>query len=372
MSRRRRPVAILAGLGLAAAGLAVIAGQFTGLIALETHRGVDHAIWSADGERVLYLRRTARLLVVGPGWEHFTPPARVRPLADRIEIVEQDPATGVARVLGTIPLAPLVGRWTPRYRGRIAGLTRARIDPADGTLAVAVSRPVQPSSEVRVWRGTLDGTGAWSDAPTSGLVAGEAVLANGIELIVWPGPESLGAAVLAQDAAGSVSVVTAVEDFDLAAVSRERLAERSRRSTIERIRLLRETLETRTAVHRSAGASPNRARRAAHDDAVALGLLPRDPTVTATRIDAVPAGAPVFEIPRHYLDVGLFSDIAAAIADPATPVDADTGDHLRYRDDDLGPRLAAYRHGHDVVHLRVDGVLWRLTRQRYDWDGGTP
>ena len=103
-----------------------------------------------------------------------------------------------------------------------------------------------------------------------------------------------------------------------------------------------------------------------------LGLLPRHPTVTAVRIDAVPVGATVFEIPRHCLDVGLFADIAAATADPGTAAAADTGDPLRYRDDGPVPRVATYRPGHVVVHPRVDDRLWRLTPQRYERDGGPP
>jgi hypothetical protein len=92
-----------------------------------------------------------------------------------------------------------------------------------------------------------------------------------------------------------------------------------------------------------------------------LGYLPRKPRITATLVQDISNDVTVFDIPRHYLHVGLFQDIAKAIETPGTAVKAGLGTYLKYEDDDLGPRLRAFREaGGNRFGVRVDGRLFLI------------
>ncbi|MFW6077793.1 MAG: hypothetical protein ACOC71_08560, partial [Hyphomicrobiales bacterium] len=109
------------------------------------------------------------------------------------------------------------------------------------------------------------------------------------------------------------------------------------------------------------GAATLRAYRDMED----LGLLPKRPRLVATAVDAVPSDLRVFEIPLDYFDVGLFQDIAEAIASPGTQVDTSTGTYLQYYDDELGPRLKAWREqGNDRFAVRTGGQVYVLDVSR--------
>ena len=75
----------------------------------------------------------------------------------------------------------------------------------------------------------------------------------------------------------------------------------------------------------------------------------------------------VFDIPNEYFRVGLFQDIAAAIAAPGQQVKTSTGTYLKYYDDDVGLRLKAWRNaGNDRFAVRTEDALYLLEVRRFD------
>jgi hypothetical protein len=96
-----------------------------------------------------------------------------------------------------------------------------------------------------------------------------------------------------------------------------------------------------------------------------LGLLPKRPRLVATAVDEAPADVRVFDIPANYFEVGLFTDIAEAIASPDSEVDTGTGSYLQYYDDKLGSQLRAWREaGNDRFAVRTAGRTYVLTVTR--------
>ena len=256
----------------------------------------------------------------------------------------------------------------PRYRGRVFGLLRGRIEPpqADAPLrfAVGISLPLQPRSETWVRRGTLGPDGpvdeGWSPGAPSGFHSGEDVMFGDRELLEVPGPEGYPQAIVAQARDGSFEVLLSEAGFDTHRIDAAALSARSRREHVDRTRTFRETRERLEAEYRAEGMNAGAARFEAYERMKEMGLLRRDPVVTAVRLtDAVPEDQ-VFVIRPILFEVGLMKDVAAAIAEPGTPVPISGTDHLQYGDDDTGPRLRRYRHAHDRFVVEVDGERWVL------------
>jgi hypothetical protein len=367
---RSRRVAILAGIALTVILVsALVALQTTGLLAIERHRGYVGAVWSGDGDALYYLERDTRGIVAGMGWEFFSPPAQVLLFSDTLTLHRLAPASDSDEALYRLEVTPHIDRVIPRYRSRIFGLVRARIDPDPPlALAVAIGIPVQPYSEIWVYRAASTASGftteGWRQEPATGVTPGEAVLVNGRELMLVHGPEGYGRAILAQDTDGRIEVLRSRPGFRLTDISLEALAERSRRTSIERVRHFRATHAELVERYRAEGMREGAASLAAYDTMQEMGLLSPDPTVTARPAQGLPASEPVFVIPSGYFEVGLFRDISAAIAAPGQAVETGTGDYLKYGDDDVGVRLREWRRDHDSFVVEVDGRRWRLSVTR--------
>jgi len=198
----------------------------------------------------------------------------------------------------------------------------------------------------------------------------DAVLMNGVELMAVPGRESFPAAVLAVEADGRYRVLLRNDDFaDLyqGGVPSRLVAERSSRARIERGRELDRVRTELTDKYRAQGLSEGDAWLRAHDEMEELGYLPRSPWLIATAISEAPADVRVFEISAQRFRVGLFQDIAAAIAAPGTEVKTDTGTYLAYDGDRTGPELKAWRtSGHDRFAVRTGETLYLLEVRRFD------
>jgi hypothetical protein len=139
------------------------------------------------------------------------------------------------------------------------------------------------------------------------------------------------------------------------------IAEVSQRAEIERIRTLNRKRRELIAKHRAAGSNEGEAMLQASEDLEAMGLVARRPRIVAVPVKVAPDGVRVFDIPDIYLDVGLFKDIAEAIALPGTPVRTGTGTYLKYNDDDIGLRLKAWRHdGNDRFVVTTRGKMFLL------------
>jgi hypothetical protein len=365
-----RTTLIALGIGLAAlAVVGVIGLQTSGLLALEHHRGFEGPVWAPGGQAVYYLERDTRGIVAGLGWELFSPPARVRILSDTLTLRRLDPASGRDEALHRLEVSPHIQRATARYRGRVFGLVRSRIAPGPPLeLTVALSIPRQPFSETWMYRATVNGADVasqgWREQPATGITPGEAVLVNGRELMVVPGSEGYGEAILALEADGGIEVLRSWPGFRLADIPPGALAQRSRRTAIERARRFRQTHTELVERYRAEGMPEGAASLAAYDRMQQMGLLPPDPTLTAAPAGDPAPSEPVFVIPPRYFEVGLFRDIAAAIAEPGTAVETSTGDYLKYGDDDVGPRLRQWRREHDSFLVEVNGKRWRLSVDR--------
>jgi len=363
-------------LAVAAAG-AFAAGLFAlGIVGWQRHTGYFAPVWDASGQRVYWLERETRGFVWGLGWEHFTPPAHSYVYADGLTLRELDTRTGAIRDLEEFRGSPIEGRVGEHYRGRIFSTLSARLRPApEGVEILAVmSIPRIPSSErwslVGTWRPGSPSNAQWSQEFGGTPSRDEAVLHDGVELIPIPGAESFPCAVAAVDAAGGARILIRndrFEDLYPEGVPPAKLAEWSSRESIERVREFRHVNSELVAGFRAQGMPDGEARLRAYDEMEERGYLPKSPRLVATRVAAAPPDAEVFEIPEEYFRVGLFQDIAAAIASPGSEVDTGTGTYLKYYDDELGPRLREHREaGTDRFAVRTGDAIWLLQVRRFD------
>jgi hypothetical protein len=339
-----------------------------GLVTIEAHSGYFGPAWAPDGKTVYCIERVTRGLTWGAGWEFFTPPANAWVFSDAVRLCAIEVSSGRKRVLESIPGGPVAGRVTSNYRSRIFGIADCRIDATGDSVeyVVAMALPRVPTSDQWHVKGTWPRRSSeaprWrNDWASSGV--SEPVLVGDRELLVTDGAEAYPAAILVVTADTSYSVLIRNADFARRypdGVPASWIAERSRRDQIERVRRFQATHDELVRTFRNEGMGEGDAILEAYDRMEDMGLLPKDPEVVARKVDAAPAGATVFAIPSSYFEVGLFRDIAAAIAVPGDSVETGTGDYLKYYDDDVGPRLREYRDTHSTFFVRVDGRLYRL------------
>lgn len=372
--RRRWIAGILAGATLLGGGL--VAAQVFGLATIESHRGYFAPVWDTDGQRVYFLQRDTFGITWGAGWEHFTGPANAYVISDRFSLRRLDPANGKTETLQDWSGGPLQGRITKHYRNRIFNAVSARVEPrSDGvqfTVRMSVYR-IPRSTQWALkgdWIAGRQSDARWAEQWAGSLAAPDQVLVNGVELTTARGRAAFPAAILAIDAAGAVRVLAKNDDFDGLypdGVPPKMLAERSRRTRIERMRALNKVQNELLTRYRAEGMTETDARLKTHDDMEERGFFPKTPRLTAARVETAPEGVRVFDIPRDYFRFGMFKDIAAAIAAPGTKVKTGTGSYLKYGDDDLGPRLKAWRRaGNDSFAVRSGGAVYLLKIHRFD------
>lgn len=375
--RAARGVGRFAAVGAGLLAAAVIAGAFLiGLLGWERYDGYFAPVWDPDGRHVYLLEREARGFVWGTGWEHFSPPARAYVYSDRLMLQRLDSETGSIETLERFEGSPVQGRTTSHYRGRIFNYLSARLVPTDGGVEILalMNIPRVPTSEQWALEGTwapgAPSNAKWEEGYGGNTAADEASLQRGVELITAPGDEGFHSAVLAIDAEGDVRVLVRNESYDAlypAGLPPEKIAERSQRARIERSREFRTVNRELVEHFRAQGAGDGEARLRAYDEMEERGYLPKSPKIVATRVEEAPADTTVFEIPTEYFTVGLFQDIAAAMAAPGAQVDTGTGTYLKYYDDELGPRLRKHREaGNDRFTIRTDGRLYLLEVRRFD------
>ena len=252
----------------------------------------------------------------------------------------------------------------------------ARIVPTDDGVefAVRMNVPRVPSSEqwslAGIWRSDQPSNAQWTGKWAGNMARPDAVLMNSVELLTARGREAFPAAVLAVEADGAYRVLIKNRDFDRLypdGVPARQIAERGNREQIERGREFRRVQTELTAKYHAQGLNEGAATLRAYDDMEELGYLPKSPRLVATAVNAPPSGVRMFDIPPDYFRVGLFQDIAAAIAAPEQEVKTSTGTYLKYYDDELGLRLKAWRNaGNDRFAVRTGGALYLLEVRRFD------
>ncbi|MDX1484481.1 MAG: hypothetical protein R3229_08370 [Alphaproteobacteria bacterium] len=349
----------------------------SGILTIERHRGFFAPVWSEDGASVYYVERSTRGLIWGFGWEFFTPPARAYVLSDRFGLRRVGMWDGkIERLADFDKDSPLVGRTTKHYRGRIFNTLSARLTPGPGGLAfrIRMQVPKVPGAEhwslAGLWRSDRAAEAAWERKWTSHVGVGEEVLKNGFELIAIKGVESYPAAILAVDAGGDYRVLVKNARFRRLypqGVPRRLIQQVSRRKAIERSRMLRRVQAELMAKYLAEGDNDGTARLKTHDEMERLGYYPKSPRLIARLVEIPPDGVRVFTIPAQRFRVGLYQDIARAIAKPGAEVKTDTGTYLKYADDVTGPELKAWREaGNDRFAVRTEGKLYLMEVRRFE------
>jgi hypothetical protein len=347
-----------------------------GIVGLERHRGFFAPVWSDDGKKVYFVERVTRGFIWGLGWEHFTPPASAYVLSDQIGLRRVDEWGNAIENLADFQGSPVEGRTTKHYRGRIFNTMTARLNPSAGGLdfRVRMNIPKVPRSEqwalTGLWPSNQSSPAPqWRQKWAGNMSAGEAVLKNGIELIAIKGQESYPAAILAVNADGSYRVLVKNKRFRSLypnGVPRRLIAQVSRRKGIDRSQQLRRVQGELMAKYKAEGKNEGAAALATLDDMERLGHLQRSPRLVATLVDRVPKGVRVFDIPAQRFQVGLYQDIARAMARPGAEVKTGTGTYLKYADDNTGPELKAYRQaGNDRFAVRSGAKLYLLQVRRF-------
>lgn len=354
---------------------AALTAYLTGILTMERHRGFFAPVWSADGKTIYFVERNTRGFVWGLGWEFFSPPANTYVVSDRVILRRMTLWDAEAAPLADFTGGPVEGRTTHHYRGRIFGILQARLSPEKDALAfrIGMSVPKVPRSEQWAltgrWRPGQPPKAKWEEAWPGQMGAGEDVLRNGIELIAIKGRESYPSAILAVNADGTYRVLAKNGQFRglyPEGVPLRLIDEVSRRKRIERARELRRVQAELMAKHRAGGMNEAEAMLKTHDEMERLGYYPRSSRIVAKKVDAAPEGVRVFAIPPARFRVGLYQDIARAIARPGKEVKTGTGTYLKYGDDVTGPQLKAWRQaGHDRFAVRVGDALYLLEVKRH-------
>ena len=367
-------------LGIALLALAAFMGtgalaHFAGILTVERHRGFFAPVWSQDGKSIYFVERVTSGVIWGFGWEHFTAPASAYVWSDRIGLRSVDLWAGAVNKLADFRGSPIEGRTTRHYRGRIFNTMAARLTPGDGGLAFGVRMdvPKVPRSEQwslkGLWRPNQVSLPRWHRKWAGTMAPGESVLKNGVELITVKGTESYPAAILAVGADHGVRVVVKNKHFRSLyphGVPRRLIAKASRRKRIERSRTLRRVQAELMAKYKAEGKSEITASLESYDEMERLGYYSRSPRLVASLVGRVPKGIRVFDIPAQRFKVGLYQDIARAMARPGVEVKTGTGSYLKYAGDNTGPQLKAWRQaGNDRFAVRSGGKLYLLQVRRF-------
>ena len=102
----------------------------------------------------------------------------------------------------------------------------------------------------------------------------------------------------------------------------------------------------------------------ANEEMSRRGLFPKSTKLVAHQIACADA-APRFQISTEQFTVGLFSDIAAAIAAPDKEVDKSIGRYIVHRDYQTSQQINAYLDaGHSTFFVDARAGCWRLTIAR--------
>lgn len=325
--------------------LILIGGLFalsaTGLVSHEQHEGYFGPAIGSDGNRIWFFQRNSSGWAIGPGWEHFTPPARVYLQSDHLTLSYIDLSSGQIETVLAWNSTPLQGRLLHNYRGRVFSSlgTRIRILP-DGEIeyAARLSIPTVPHSETWSITGywpTSDPIPEWKEQGTSLSGLSEPVVTGDLEVTSLPGKESFPAGiVLLNHRDRTLSVPVHNRDYTElypSGPAPEKLFAGSRKEEVDRRNEMRTTHRELVQRFQEEGMTDGAALLAAGKEMARLGWWPTPRQIVARRIDSHPEGVTVFTIDPMEITVGLFPDIEKALANPGTPVEQ-SGRYIRHRD----------------------------------------
>lgn len=360
---------------LALAGLTFAAGVGLAAACTVHDRGYFAPRFTPDGSAVLVVMRETRAVVLGFGYETFTPPARVRVARDRFSLLRIRLDDRHVETVQSWPPSPIEGTWIQTYRPSIAGSASAHLRWATPDVVeyeLAVSRPSQPSSETFVLRRRWDpaarqlgGADQWQPGHAS---------MGGTETSQLSGSREVVAVRAGGAAACAVLVVTdgqaVAEPLVEEGPCRDRypdgypvsaLGDVLRRADIERVEQLKSTHERLVAEARARGLGEGDAALEAIRGMQRLGLYPKPSTLVASHAAEAEAGLPIFDITDTEFLVGLFPDIRAAIDRPGEEVEK-SGQYVTHRDYDTSRGINEWLDDrrHAVFYVRADAALWRI------------
>ena len=362
--------ALIAILVLALAGLA-------GLVAAVRHRGEGYFSpqFTPDGDAVVVVVRQTRALVLGLGYEFWTPPARVRVTHDRFSIVRVGIADGGIKTLQTFPASPVEGQWVQTYRPGVYGSAQAHLrwaTPEALEYEIGVTVPRQPSSDTYVTRRRWDGDkGQWIDSAPwergfTGMGGDESTQLSGDREVVAVRAGSAMPCAVVIVTKGEPKARPLLEGADCREAHPDgydvaTLGDFLRRADIERVAHLKATHDALVAEARARGLSEVDAMLEAIRGMQRLGLYPKPSTLVATRAMQATPGVPVFTISDQEFLVGLFNDIREAIDRPGEEIEK-AGEYLIHRDFDTSRQLNQYLADRKDTEffVQADGGLWRM------------
>lgn len=371
MHRRLLVLTLLCLLGLTVA---------VALLVVHHARGFYAPVFTPDGRSVLLVIREVRAVVLGLGYETFTPPASVWLLRDRFHLARIHLGDGRLERLQALPPTPLEGGRLSAHRGGLFGSAGARLRWRDGELEyeVRVTRPDRPSATTFVLRGRwAPGSPAaepFAWAPGTARMAGAepAQLSGSLEVLAVRGGEPMPCAVVllstGPDAARSLADTPACRSRYPGGYDVTTVRDQSVRAALERQSLLTRTHADLLAEARGRGLSEGDAALEAIRGMQRLGLYPRPTQVVAEPAGDDEAAAPgetIIDISDEEFDVGLFSDIREAVDHPGEPTEKSLGAYIVHDDFATSRQLnALLAAGETTFLVRARGRLWRLTIER--------
>jgi len=331
--------------------------------------------FTSDGAAVVLVVRQARAVVLGLGFETFTPPAHVWVTRDRFSIVRVAIADGRIETLKSFPASPVEGAWIQTYRPRVYGSAQAHLRWATSDALeyeIGVTVPRQPSSDTYVVRRQRDDKkGMWLESVPwergyAGMGGDEASqLSADREVVAVRAGGAMPCAVLlvttGQATARALLETPECRDAHPDGYAVASLTDVLRRSEIERVAHLQRTHDDLVASARARGLSEGDAALQAIRGMQRLGLYPKPSTIVATRAVKAPAGASVFTISDEEFRVGLFTDIREAIDRPGEYIEK-AGEYLIHRDFDTSRQINQFldKRQDTEFFVQADGALWRI------------
>jgi hypothetical protein len=355
--------------------LAWAVGGIPGLAQRHNLQGVFAPAYDESATHLYFIHRSTRGWSFGPGWEHFTPPARVRASRDGFSLRRLDLESGRVEVLASWDRSPLVARPISTYRNRIFTPIAARIRVLGDSVefSVRLSIPTQPSSEQYRLSGTWSpgpGTSAeWEEgfAEVSGY--GETRLNDRWEAMTVSGPESYPSAIVAFDGGTEeVRVLVETDGFNSTwpeGVPVDVLHQQARREQIERSEHLRNTHAELLERFRREGLSEMEAALATTREMQRLGLYPKPTMLVAQALgpdESTTDEWPHFVIEEGEMASGVFQDIEASLADPGVEVEKSMGSYIIHRDYENSAKLNAYLGDGGVrYYVTAGGATYLMT-----------
>jgi hypothetical protein len=349
----------------------------TGIVAAPHATGYFAPVFSPDGRSVFAITRDVRAVVIGFGFQGFTPPAIVRVRRDRFSLVGIRLSDGSVTVVESMPPSPLEGGRIRAYHGAIFGVTHAHLRWADAEhleYEIGVTRHDSPLSRTltvrKVWdrRANAYATSSTWEEKSVGMGGLEPQQLHGdLEAIAVPGEEMMPCAValIGRDRA----VRTLVQTRQCAGkyadgITASVLDSHSHRDDIERSVTITTTYADLVSGGRAAGLGEAEAMLEANREMQRRGLYPRTSTLVAAPA-ACDAAAPRFTITDEEFTVGLFTDIDAAIAKPGAEVDKASGSYIIHNDYTTSRQINDYlAGGRSLFFLQARGRCWQMTIRR--------